>query len=384
MSAVVTGLERLLRDGPSSVGNPRIGLITNHTGVTGTLDHATDALFRAGFRLAALFAPEHGIRGEAQAGDPVASTIDPETDLPLHSLYGERVQPTADMLAGLDALVYDIQDVGARFYTYTSTLVHCLVAAAARGMPFIVLDRPAPITGDAVEGPILEPGLRSFVGATEVPIRYGMTAGELARFARRALDLDVDLRVVPLEGWSRRMWYDETGLPWVSPSPNIPTLDTATVYPGTCFFEGATVSEGRGTTKPFELIGAPRADGRRVAARLNALGLPGCRFRPVSFLPSFGKHAGAACCGVQIHVLDRRALQPVRAGVAMLAAFHDEYPAQFAWCDPERSPRFIDRLAGTARLREAVEQGRTGAFIESWGAETERYLPLRDGALLYE
>lgn len=383
MSAVVTGLERVLRDGPESIGNPRLGLITNHTGVTRALEHATDALLRAGFRLAALFAPEHGIRGEMQAGEPVASAVDSETGLPLHSLYGERVRPSPEMLDGLDALAYDVQDVGARFYTYTSTLVHCLAAAAERGIRFIVLDRPAPITAAAVEGPVLEPALRSFVGALPVPIRYGLTVGELARFARRSLGLDVDLDVVPLEGWTRRLWYDETGLPWVFPSPNVPTLETATVYPGTCLFEGTTVSEGRGTTRPFELTGAPWVDGRRMAARLNAMRLAGCLFRAVSFLPSFSKHAGTVCGGVQLHVDDRDALHPVEVGVEMLAAFRDEYPVQFGWRDPERSPLFIDRLAGTPRLREAVDAGKARAFIESWGSDVGPYLSLREAALLY-
>ena len=296
MSAVVTGLERLLRDGPKGAGNPRIGLITNHTGVTHTLVHTTDALFRAGFRVDALFAPEHGIRGEDPGGDSVASTIDPETDLPLHSLFGERVQPTADMLVGLDVLVFDIQDVGARFYTYTSTLVHCLTAAAERGMRFIVLDRPAPITAYAVEGPVLEPGsppvrrsnrgahslwhYRRRAGAIRAPISWPRR-----RFARRA-----DRRLDPahVRGTTRPAFLG-------SPRRQISLpLTRRRCTPGTCLFEGTNLSEGRGTTKPFELIGAPWVDGRAMTARLNGLALPGCRFRSVSFLPAFNTRASPA------------------------------------------------------------------------------------------
>ncbi len=375
-----------------ALAGKRLGLITNPTGVTKSLEATLDALHRdRRFQLVAAFGPEHGLRGEAQDAVHIGDFRDEATGVMVYSLYGANRRPTADALADLDALVFDIQDVGARFYTYVSTMLLSMRACAEVGKEFIVLDRPNPISGNLVEGGILDERFTSFVGACPVPVRHGLTVGELAKWANETLEIGCRLTVCKMTGWRRAMWADETDLPWVMPSPNIPSLDTATVYPGACFVEGTNLSEGRGTTRPFELIGAPWVDGPALAGRLNGLGLAGCRFRPVFFEPAFSKHAGEACGGVQIHVLDRDVFRPVRTGIYILAAIHKLYPDRFQWIGtPEQQAAgrlHIDLLAGTDELRRTLDLGGYDRGIDElltkWDADAARFEAERKRFLLY-
>jgi uncharacterized protein YbbC (DUF1343 family) len=368
----------------------RIGLVANPASVDGSFRHVVDrAVSAAGVTLAAVFGPQHGFRADLQ--DNMIETPharDARRRVPVHSLYSDTREPTAEMLAGLDALVIDLQDVGARIYTFVYTMANCLRAAARHGVPVIVCDRPNPIGGGAVEGPMLAPGYESFVGLFPIPMRHGMTIGELARLFSERFGIGAELEVVPLEGWRREMYWDDTRLPWVMPSPNMPTLDTAIVYPGAVLFEGTQLSEGRGTTRPFELLGAPWIEAEPFAARLNALKIAGAHFRPAVFEPTFHKHARLACGGVQIHVTDRRTFRPVLAGVAVMGAFHRSAPDRFAWRQPpyeyvqDRMP--IDILAGSDRLRQAIEADVPARDIaEEWEAGTREFEELRRDCLLY-
>ncbi len=367
----------------------RLGLITNPTGVTKSLDATLDVLHRDGrFRLVAAFGPEHGIRGEAQDGMHVGAFRDESTGLLVYSLYGATRRPSAEALAGVDALVFDIQEVGVRFYTYISTMLLSMRACAETGKEFIVLDRPNPISGTVVEGGILDERFASFVGACPVPVRHGLTVGELAVWANEMLGIGCELTVCKMQGWTRSMWADQTGLPWVMPSPNLPSLDTATVYPGTCFVEGTNVSEGRGTTRPFELIGAPWIDGRVLIDCLNGLGLAGCRFRSVFFVPSSSKYAGETCAGVQVHVLDRAVFKPVRTGVHVLAAIRELYPDHFQWIGSTEQASagrlHIDLLAGTDELRRTLDLGGDiDGLLSKWDADAARFGTERERFLLY-
>jgi uncharacterized protein YbbC (DUF1343 family) len=380
---VSTGVDVLLQEPRRFLGPGRVGLITNQTGVTADLTSTIDALHRSqDVDLRALFGPEHGARGDLQDALPVKYHIDGSTGLPIHSLFGDALKPTPEMLEGLDVLVFDIQDVGCRFYTYPSTMAYAMEAAAENGLSFIVLDRPDPINGVAVEGN-LRPDFSSFVGLHRVPIRHGMTIGELAGLINEGVG--ADLSVVEMRGWSRGMWFDETGLPWVQPSPNIPTLDTATVYPGTCLFEGVNVSEGRGTTRPFEYVGAPWIDGGRWAEELNALGLNGVRFRACSFIPTFDRYVGERCGGVQVHVTDRDGLRPVEAGLHMLQTVLSLHEDELEWLPPEGGGLMhFDMLAGTDALREDLMGGKAvGDIVGGWREELEGFMELRRGHLLY-
>ena len=381
---VRNGVDVLLEDPSSFIGDARIGLITNPTGVTMGLYSTLDAFHEhPGIDLAAVFGPEHGARGDAQDALPVESRVDEATGIPVYSLYGEVRRPPAEMLEGVELLVFDIQDVGARFYTYVSTLTHALEAAEEHGKGVVVLDRPNPINGVAVEGNIPEPGFESFVGLHRVPIRHGLTIGELALLANEGIG--AELRVVPMEGWSRGMWFDETGLPWVQPSPNIPTLETATVYPGTCLFEGVNVSEGRGTTRPFEYIGAPWIDARSWASALNVLDLDGAVFRPCHFTPTFDKHQGEPCGGVQVHVTDWDAFKPVEAGLHMLAICIDLWPEECQWRTATDSERLhFDLLAGTDKIRDALTEGvSVDDIVGGWTGDLASFMERREDILLY-
>jgi len=339
--------------------------------------------------LAALFGPQHGFRSDLQ--DNMIETPhgeDRRLRVPVFSLYSDTREPTADMLAGLDLLVIDLQDVGTRVYTYIYTMANCLRAAARHGLPVVVCDRPNPIGGDQVEGASLQTAWSSFVGQYPIPMRHGMTIGELARLFNQAFGIGATVEVVPLDGWRRSMYFDETGLPWVIPSPNLPTLDSAIVYPGAVLIEGTKLSEGRGTTRPFELIGAPWIDGERLAAALNARGLSGCHFRPVFFEPTFQKHARQTCGGCQIHVTDRRSFQPLRAAVELIDEFRREDPARFAWREPpyeyEHEKEPIDILYGSDRLRRTLDEGGSvAALVESWRDDEEQFRRLRQAYLLY-
>lgn len=359
--SVSTGIDVLLEGGAAPLRGLRAGLITNHTGVTHRLVSAIDPLREAGVDLCALFGPEHGVRGDAQDGQEVGHGVDARTGIPVYSLYGETKRPTSDMLDGLDALIYDIQDAGVRFYTYIYTMAYSLEAAAQFGLKFWVLDRPNPITGTRVEGAPIEPEVTSFVGDYGLPFRYGLTVGELARYLNETRGWNADLEVIPMRGWRRDMWFDETGVPWVMPSPNLPTLETAIVYPGTVLFEGTNVSEGRGTTRPFEIIGAPWIDAERCVAaateNLAAAGVKGALLRETHFIPTQSKYRGEGCHGFQIHVLDRDRFEPVRTGVVLLKTIHDLYPDQFAWRASQKPIWSIDLLSGTRALRKMIDQG---------------------------
>ena len=380
------GLSVLFKEQLMLVEGQSIGLITNQTGI--------DPQFRSNLtlfaehpkvELAALFSPEHGMSGSAQAGIYLASAIDTGRQIPIYSLYGATRQPTPEMLAGIDTLIYDIQDVGSRFYTYISTLLRSIKAAAANNVGFIVLDRPNPIRGDRVEGNLLQPAFQSFVGEMAIPIRHGLTVGELAQLCKAELGLALgQFNVVPMHGWRRGMWYDQTALPWVPPSPNMPTIETAMLYPGTCLIEGTNLSEGRGTTKPFEWIGAPWIDQERWGDTLNNLCLSGVYFRPIHFTPTFSKYANQECHGVQIHVTDRDQIKPVDVALHLIATVRQNYPDQFEFLK-NRGRYFFDLLAGTddLRLRLMARESAT-EIVRSWETEVEKFTERCRPYLLYD
>ena len=388
--AIIPGIARLLGPDRGLVAGTTVGLVCNPASVDAGFRHSADLLFEdPEIRLGAIFGPQHGFRSDLQDNmieSPHAE--DARRRVPIYSLYSETREPTAGMLQGIDALVIDLQDVGTRVYTYIYTMANCMRAAARHGVKVVVCDRPNPIGGDEVEGPTLREPWTSFVGQFPIPLRHGMTIAELARLFNEAFGLGAALEVVPLEGWRRSMYHDETGLPWVITSPNIPTLDTAIVYPGAVLFEGTTLSEGRGTTRPFELIGAPWIDGDRLAAALNRRGLPGVHFRPVFFEPTFQKHARQTCGGCQLHVTDRRAFEPVRTAVELIAEFRRQDPSRFAWREPpyeyEHDKQPIDILYGSDRLRATIDSGLDLApLFAVWETDEEAFKARRREYLLY-
>jgi uncharacterized protein YbbC (DUF1343 family) len=389
-SSVEPGLDVFLKKKAGRWQGHRCGLIVHQASVTRSLRHAIDALNALpGFRLAALLAPEHGLSGTAQDQVAVGPSRHAGTGLPVFSLYGrsrEDLVPSAEALSLVDFLLFDLQDVGVRYYTFVWTMVLAMKAAAEKGIPFVVLDRPNPLGGETVEGNLLEPAFASFVGLHPVPVRHGLTAGELALHLNASAGIGCELEVVAMKGWKRRMWFDETGLPWVMPSPNMPTLDTAAVYAGMCLLEATNLSEGRGTTRPFEIVGAPFVDGPALARELAKEGLPGVAFRPCSFQPTFNKWAGETCQGVQLHVTDRKAFRSYRTGLSLLQAVRRLHPRDFRWKQPpyeyetEKLP--IDVLCGTDRVRKALEAGAAPAELEkSWQDELSRFRS--DRLLLY-
>ncbi len=359
---VRTGLTQLLSGARPELRRARLGLVAHPASVTPTLTASVDALRGAGFQIAALFGPQHGARGEKQ-DNMIESTPfeDRRLDIPVHSLYGDVRQPTPEMLAGLDALVFDLQDVGVRVYTFVWTMTLAMEACRDAGIRFVVLDRPNPIGGVMREGPVLQRGFESFVGRYPVALRHGLTAGEIARLANAEFGIGCELDVVPCDGWLRDQWLDDTGLPFVLPSPNLPSLDSCAVYPGMVLLEGTNLSEGRGTTRPFELFGAPFLDPYELSMRLDRLGLPGVSFRPCHFEPTFQKHAGRLCGGAQLHVTDRPAFRPVATAVSILHAARQLAPDEFAWRLPpyeyELKKMPIDILWGSDTLRLAVDAG---------------------------
>ncbi len=365
-----------------------VGLVCNPASIDARFVHVIDRAQAAGVRIGAIFGPQHGFRSDVQENmieSPHAA--DARRQVPVYSLYSETREPTAEMLKGLDAIVVDLQDVGTRIYTYIYTMANCLRAASRHGLPVVVCDRPNPIGGVDVEGPMLVPGFESFVGQFPIPMRHGLTIGELARLFNDHFGLGAKLEVIAMQGWTRHDYFDATGLPWVLPSPNLPTLDSTIVYPGMVLFEGTTVSEGRGTTRPFELVGAPGVDPEPFAADLNRRRLPGVHFRPALFEPTFHKHARASCGGCQIHVTDRRTFLPVLTGVTLLEAFATQ-PSAFAWRDPpyeyEYSRPPIDILAGSGSLREDIDRGTTAAEIaHGWAPGIDAFNRLRAEYLLY-
>ena len=386
--AVTLGSERLLASG--ALAGARVGLVANPASVDHAFRHIADRIAeQPGVTLAALFGPQHGFHADVQ--DNMVETghaRHPRLGIPVHSLYSDTREPTADMLAGLDVLVIDLQDVGTRVYTYAYTMANCLRAARRVGLRVVVCDRPNPIGGEAVEGPVLDPACASFVGQFAIPLRHGLTIGELARLFNDHFGIGADLEVVPLDGWTRAMYHDDAEAPWVIPSPNLPTLDSAIVYPGMVLLEGTTLSEGRGTTRPFEIAGAPGLDPDRLAAGLNGLDLPGVHFRPATFEPTFQKHAGRTCGGCQIHVTERRSFRPVLSAVAFVAACRRAAPEHFAWREPpyeyehERMP--IDILAGSDALRRDLDADRPAFDIAAgWEADLSRFEAARRPFLLY-
>ena len=389
---VRTGLEVLRDQAFRSLRGLRIGLVTHPAAVDCQFRHSSELFSTAPqIQLAALFGPEHGLTGEAQDLIGVTGGHDPQSDVRIYSLYGDTVEslrPTPEQLRGLDALVIDLQDVGSRYYTFQATMFFCFEAASQCNLLTVVLDRPNPLGGAKVEGPVLQPGFESFVGIHTLVTRHGMTIGELAKMYQAERGLAGELRIIPCEGWRREMNFDQTGLPWVLPSPNMPTLDTAFVYPGQCLVEGTNLSEGRGTTRPFELCGAPWLDPRKLCQRLEDEALPGVAYRPTWFRPTFQKFAGQRCGGLQIHVLDREAFQPVRTGLAVLAAMRDLSGGHFAW---RREPYefvtdrpAIDLLFGSDRERLALEAGRPlRDIMGAWEAEEEAFRRRRQEFLLY-
>ncbi|MFI5701348.1 exo-beta-N-acetylmuramidase NamZ domain-containing protein [Streptomyces xanthochromogenes] len=380
---VRTGFDRLAAEGYAPLAGQAVGVVTNPTGVTQNVRHIVDVLHadpRVG--LTGVFGPEHGFRGTAQAGGSEGRYNDPATGLPVYDTYTKSGQALADVFtaSGVDTVVFDIQDVGARFYTYIWTLYDCMEAAALAGKRFVVLDRPNPVTGRAAYGPVLDPAFATFVGRQPIAQAHGMTAAELARlFNAEFLGGKVRLTTVGMTGWRRADFYDRTALPWVPPSPNMPTPDTALVYAGTCLFEGTNLSEGRGTTRPFELIGAEGMDGRWAAA-VNRLALPGVRFREAYFAPTFSKFAGKTVGGVQLHVHDRELFDPVRTGIALLVTAKRVWSG-FAW----RSDHWIDKLTGSALVRTMIDAGATAdEVVAAWQPGLEAFRTVRRKHLMYD
>ena len=381
------GVEVFLEKPPASLHGKRIGLITNQSGIDRQRRSTIDLLTASPhFKVVALFSPEHGIRGVAEAR--VASGKDEKTGLPIHSLYGETFKPTQAMLEGVDALVYDIQDLGVRQYTYESTLALAMQAAAEKKIPIFVLDRPNPVTGTIMEGNILEKGFEGFVGIYPVLSRHGMTLGELARMYNAEQKIGADLTVIPVEGWRRHMWWDETGLPWVNPSPNIRRLEAAINYPGTVFFEAVNVSEGRGTDAPFEHIGAPWLKHIEVANGMNAKKLPGVRFEPVTIPVAQGarKYAGQTLNGVRFIVTDRNLYRPVQTSFLMIEMIRQLHPTEFEWRGAnQREPNItaMERLGGSAKIRQAVDGGTMSALLRAWEDDQAAFAKKRAAYLLY-
>ncbi len=389
--AIRIGVEVLLKERVDLIRGKRVGLVAHPASVLPNLQNTVDVLFHEGsFCLVSLFGPQHGARGEKQDNMIESeSYIDPETKLPVHSLYGQTRRPTREMLEDLDVLLYDLQDVGTRVYTFIHTMAYCMEACAQYGKHFIVLDRPNPIGGLEVEGNLLREDYRSFVGLYPIPMRHGMSVGELALLLNSEFRIGCNLSVVPMEGWKRSQWFNDTGLPWIAPSPNLPTLDSATVYPGMVLVEGTQLSEGRGTTQPFEIIGAPYIQPSRFADYLNRLQLPGVFFRPLYFEPTFQKWAGKVCGGIQVHVRDRNVFEPYLSGIAVISAARMLYRDSFRWREPpyeyeyEKLP--IEILSGGPEIPRMIEQGLPMHEVRhSWQADLARFREQRKPYLLYE
>ncbi len=384
------GVEVLLSEKIASIRGLRVGLVCNQASILPDFSHVADVFAaRTEFKLTTLFGPQHGIRGDVQDNMiETPHTVDERTGKPIYSLYSETREPTEEMLENLDTIVFDMQDVGCRIYTFVYTMANCMRAAKKFGKRLIVCDRPNPINGAAVEGNITEEEFTSFVGQFAIPTRHGMTVAELARLFNEHFGIGCDLEVVPMDGWRRDMWFEQTGLPWVLPSPNIPTVDTCVIFPATVHIEGTELSEGRGTTKPFELNGAPFIDPYEWTRVLEEYNFPGVAFRPVYFQPTFQKWAKQTCGGVQIHVTDREAFTPVIVGIAMVKAAHDLYTEHFQWKQSayeyvfDKNP--FDVVSGTDKIRRQMEAGVSLWEIEAeWADGLTEFAGLRTKYLLY-
>lgn len=379
---VIPGLEVFLEKGLFK--NNRIGLVTNHTGINYDLKSNFDLMIKAGYKLAALFSPEHGIYGDHPDGQYVEGSTLAETKIPIYSLYGATQKPTREMLKNVDTLIFDIQDIGARYYTYMSTMILSMEAAAENGIEFLVLDRPNPIGGTNLEGNLPGHSWISPVSYAPVTIRHGMTAGEIAMYMAAEKGL-ARPEVVAMEGWYRDMYFDETSFPWVPTSPSAPTLEMAILYPGTCLFEGTNLSEGRGTSTPFQVTGAPWINGVKLSETLNGMGFPGVKMRPAHFRPSFGKWTGDICQGIQIHIFESRRVRPVELGVRLLFAIRDLYPDDFRVIPPgPNGKHFLDLLTGGTQLTKALERDNSPEpLLDLWNQDTEEFLEKRRNFLLY-
>lgn len=382
---VRTGLDLIVEQEMALLRGKQVGLVTNHSAVNRNLVHAVEVLRSADVTIKALFGPEHGIRGDMPEGRAVPSSTDVRTGIPVFSLYGSARKPTREMLAGINLMLLDIQDVGCRCYTYIYTMAYVMQACAEMGLEFVVLDRPNPVNGVTVEGNVLNPKFASFAGLYPLAMRHGMTIGELAAFLNGQFGIGAEVRIVMCQGWKRAMWFDETGLPWVMPSPNMPTPETAILYPGLCLLEGTNVSEGRGTTKPFELIGAPWIDANELADDLNSLNLPGVRFRPAYFIPWTSKYKGEKCAGVQVHVTDRDALKPTEVGLHIIKTLYDKYTKEFQFLKVANSDKYyFDMLMGTDATRHAIEvRVPADEIIDSWYEEIAGFVRDRKPYLQY-
>ena len=390
LKEVKIGLEKILIEDISNLKGLRVGLICNQASVNRGYKHAADLFFEhPEINLVSLFGPQHGIRGDVQ--DNMIETghsTDKITGLPIYSLYSETREPTKEMLEDLDVLVFDLQDVGCRVYTFIYTMANAMKACAEFGKKFIVLDRPNPIGGLKIEGNLLEYGFESFVGQFPIPMRHGLTVGELAQLFNSEFNLNCDLTVIKMDGWDRKFYMDETDAPWVMPSPNMPTVETAVVFPGTVYFEGTQISEGRGTTRPFELVGAPFIDSNELYEALTLLELKGVIFRSVNFLPTFQKHHNQSCSGVFLHVTERELFEPVLTGIAIAGTIHKLYKDQFKWKVPpyeyvyDKNP--FDVIAGTDKTRIQIENELNCNDIkDSWIEDENKFRQLRSKYLLY-
>jgi uncharacterized protein YbbC (DUF1343 family) len=403
---VTLGCENFLENHLDLVRGKRVGLITNPTGVDSKLQSLIDLFYKnPDIDLVALYGPEHGLRGNAHAGEYVPFYRDEKYNLPVFSLYGQSLEPDPEiqrdldahmrtfdtveegkfpeksMIEGVDVLVFDIQDIGTRIYTYEATMAYCMQVCAEYDLEFIVLDRPNPINGKDIEGPILEyPEFRSFVGLYPIPVRHGMTIGELAQFFnKKFLARSAPLTVIPLQGWRRDLWFDQTSLPWIASSPNMPTLQTAIVYPGQVFLEGTNISEGRGTTKPFELLGAPWINGNLLSRNLNQLQLPGVEFREEQFTPTSSKYQEELCGGIHIHVWDRDMFKPFESTLHIIRTIRDMYPDHFQF-----HAEYFDKITGTKLIRRAIEKGKKIIeIIEGYESQLDEFAKLRETYLLY-
>ncbi|MGV2447223.1 UNVERIFIED_CONTAM: DUF1343 domain-containing protein [Bacillus sp. ATCC 13368] len=379
---VSPGIEVLLKEEKNVLSGKKVGLITNPTGIDSKLTSIVDLLHDdPDINLTALFGPEHGVRGDAQAGASVEYYIDEKTGLPVYSLYGKTKKPTPEMLKDVEVLVFDIQDVGTRYYTYIYTMAYAMEAAKENDIPFIVLDRPNPQGGESVDGPVLEPEFSSFVGLYPIPLKHGMTVGELATLFNKEFKIGADLKVIKMKGWKRDMDYDDTGLPFVLPSPNMPTVSTTFVYPATGLIEGTNVSEGRGTTKPFELIGAPYINSDELAGKLNALRLPGVKFRAASFTPTFSKHAGKLSHGVEIYITDREEFKAVPTGLHIIKTIQDLYPGDFEFLAANN----FNLLIGNGWIMSRIKEGSTvNEILKEYQVKQDAFKKVRKNYLLYK
>lgn len=380
---VKPGLEVMLEN--SRYIDKKIGLVTNHTGVDSGLEQNIDLMLRQGYKITALFSPEHGLFGDYPDGEYVESSVYPGTGIPIYSLFGDTQKPTGDMLQDVDVLIFDIQDIGSRYYTYMSTMLLSMEAASQHGVQFVVLDRPNPIGGTDVEGNVTKPSWISPVAYAHIAIRHGMTPGEIARFVAAQEGLP-EPQLVPMEHWSREMYFPDTELPWVPTSPSAPSIEMALLYPGTCLLEGTNVSEGRGTSVPFQVLGAPWIDGAELSKALNDMGLPGVKARPAYFRPSFSKWTDQVCRGIQVHIFEPEKVRPVELGVRLLFALRDLYPNHFRLTPPGADrKRFLDLLCGGDDLSTALENDHSpDALLEKWAQKAEEFRKQRQDYLLYQ